>query len=283
MNDTKCLPMAKRLLSVLFAITLVTGLVPITAYAAIGDSQSATPAETTQSQEQGTQGTDKGPTTSSNNNGESSSENAISLTDNGISLAASNDNGISLAASNDDEWKYNGEQGITEKAIYNKLAETFKYRLCLSVLPYSGYKIEDRMFTTASASSDKLLYPESRTYDVIGAINFVRWRKAGTLTFQKQWDTTFSTTPAGEGSIVEQDGSSFVDNKDTSNDKATVTFKVEKVNGKDVTVNRYNSKGNKLFDKDQPTLVGEDEKYITYTVTADRNSTVKVEYKATSA
>ena len=283
MNDTKCLPMAKRLLSVLFVITLVTGLVPITAYAANGDSQSATPAETTQSQEQGTQGTDKGPTTSSNNNGESSSENAISLTDNGISLAASNGNGISLATSNDDEWKYNGEQGITEKAIYNKLAATFKYRLGFCGLPYSGYKIEDRMFTTASASSDKLLYPESRTYDVIGAINFVRWRKAGTLTFQKQWDTTFSTTPAGEGSIVEQDGSSFVDNKDTSNDNATVTFKVEKVNGKDVTVNRYNSKGNKLFDKDQPTLVGEDEKYITYTVKADRNSTVKVEYKATSA
>ena len=273
MNNAKCHPMAKRLLSALFAIALVTGLVPISAYAAAGDSQSATPAETTQSQEQGTQVTGKGPIASSNKNGVAGIENAISLAD----------NGISLASSNDDVWRYNGEQGITEKAIYNKLAATFKYRLGFCGLPYSGYKIEDKMFTTASASSDKLLYPESRTYNVVGAINFVRWRNVGDLTFQKQWDTTFSITPAGEGSIVKQDGSSFVDNKDTSNDNATVKFKVEKVSGKNVTVNRYNSKGNKLFDRDQPTLVGEDEKYITYSFTADRNSTVKVEYKATSA
>ncbi len=244
MSNTKCHPMAKRLLSVLFAITLVTGLAPISAYAATGDSQ--------------------GTATSSNENGASSSENAIIIVGDSI------------------EWKYNGGQGVSERAIYNKLAENYKYRICLSVLPYTGYKVENKMFTTASRD-DKFWKPESRTYDVTGAENFVRWRRVCRITFQKQWDTTFATTPAGEGSIVKQDGSSFADNKDTSNDNATVKFKVEKVNGKTVTVNRYNSKGDKVFSWHQPTLVGEDEKYITYSFTADRNSTVKVEYKAASA
>ena len=105
MKNTECQPMAKRLLSVLFAITLVVGLVPISAYAANDEAGQ----ETTQSQEQqepqGTEGVDAGSGNSDTANeasetqDESSDTQSTASEEDSVTQAENGQNGVAQFAS----------------------------------------------------------------------------------------------------------------------------------------------------------------------------------------
>ena len=298
MNNTNCQPMAKRLLSVLFAITLVMGLVPISAYAAIGDAAGDKAEAATTGQEQGTQGTDsqdaskdnkdadsdsnasdkgasteepateEGPTedattSPSNGNDVSSNENAISLADNGIAVVA--DNGSA--------WKYNGGTGLAEDSVYSTLADAFKYRSIVGKVSYAAYKIDGKTFSLLSESNK--WYPKSGTYIVQGSKYGIvgNYENVGTVTITKQWDTKFTSNIDNAGA-TDVDGNLL--SKLTSDDGTDVKFKVKQVAVSGTEGVYYDA----VVTCDGVTLTPENG---VYSIKAKANSAVNVEYQTPKA
>ncbi len=299
MSNTKCHPMAKRLLSVLFAITLVTGLVPISAYAAIGDSKSTAPAETTQSQEQETQGTDSQDTSkdskdadsdgSASDKGASTEEPATegesttsSSDDNGVSSNANDANAISLA----DEGIAVAADIVNIEKRYNPDKDEFNTDNVYEILkdnlgsPTLGYFDLDgeQIYKSNIFFPAKSFYPEAghkyvvKNYIKTGTIKR-EWKQVGTLTFLKQWDTTFSSSLT-EGGATDLEGNTL--SKLTSDDGADVKFKVKQVAVSGTEGVYYDA----VVTCDGETLTPENG---VYSIKAKANSTVYVEYQTPKA
>lgn len=304
--DTGKPALGKRVLSSFFALTLVMGLVPVSAYAEVGKAQeqqgqeqseqsaavsgeSASQDAASDATQQGgvssgskdeaasgsASGTETGVAETPKSSGSaSSSEKAVdnaASTSNGEAATQSADNGVAVQADSDKRYieTYNGDDVFTKKQVYNLIRENFG--------KYTRYKInggeyDNENISTWALDSGKFKISDSAEYAVSGASTFGSWSVIGTLIFQKTWKTTFSSNiPEGGVEVI---GSTLTDNVVTTDDGTMVKFKVKDVNGKKATVTRVVGSESTELKADSDGV---------YSVMSDKNSTIKVDYAVGNA
>lgn len=306
--DTGKPALGKRFLSSFFALTLVMGLVPVSAYAEVGkaqeqqgqeqseqsaaasgesasedapsgdveqggvssDSKGGASAGSASGAEAGTAETPKASGSASGNDNAAASNTAAS----NDAATQSADNGIAVqAALKDVVYRYDGESGLTKGAVYSQITSNFDY--------YSKYKIGDTGADSAWGGREKNdTFPLSvpGKYDVQGGS--LTWKldwkftKLGTLTFVKTWKFTFtSNIPEGGVEVI---GAQLVDNVVTVDDGAEVKFKVKDVDGQKAVVTRTAVDGS----ASEELSAGADG---VYSFRADKASTIKVRYDVANA
>ena len=301
--DTGKPALGKRFLSSFFALTLVMGLVPVSAYAEVGkaqeqqgqeqseqsaaasgesasedapsgdaeqggvssDSKGGASAGSASGAEAGSAETPKASGSASGNDNAAASNTAAS----NDAAAQSADNGIAVQAAVDYTVPYNGDDTFKKSDIYRLVRNNFG--------SYARYKIKsgnvENEITTWVLSADRFEISDSGKYDVSGTSG-LRWSALGTLIFQKTWNAAFSfNIPEGGVEVI---GSTLSDNVVTANDGDTVKFKVKDVDGKKVTVKRASKDGS---DSVEMKADGDG----VYSFTSDKNSTIKVDYDTVSA
>ncbi len=320
--DKERQPMMKRLLSILFAVTLVMGLVPLSAYAAIGDSaqddaQGQEQDATASTQDADGKVSDNGEASDDTQEGATSSDDPGDAAGNEASVSdgeepaadsqpASQDASSASGNTSDPYALQTAETGMADEEYqtvvypYNgsstpTVAELFDFFKAnypthtgyLGTYEYTGYTLDhgSMSYIIKQSSSYTFVGSLSDTYRLIGEYWAGTWpltNEIGSFTFQKQWDTSFATNPVGAGSITREDGTPFDGGKDSSNEGAEVRFRVNDADGQDATVTRYDLDGNKLPDNDQPVIYSAGDGYRIYEIKADQNSVVKVEYTAST-
>lgn len=307
--DTGKPALGKRFLSSFFALTLVMGLVPVSAYAEVGKAQERQGQEQSEqsaassgesasedapsgdAEQEGVSSDSKGGASAGSASGAEvgaaetpKASGSASGNDNAAAsnTAASNDaatqsadNGVAVqAALKDVVYRYDGESVLTKGAVYSQITSNFVDR--------SLYKIGDTEVNSRWKFQDKNeQFPLSvpGKYDVQGgSFDYLKldWKftKLGTLTFIRTWKSAFTfNIPEGGVEVI---GAQLVDNVVTVDDGTEVKFKVKDVDGQKAVVTRTAVDGS----ASEELSAGEDG---VYSFRADKASTINVRYDVANA
>ncbi len=307
--DTGKPALGKRVLSSFFALTLVMGLVPVSAYAEVGKAQEQ------QGQEQSEQlvaasgenasqdaasdatqqggvpsgskdeaasgsasGTEAGVAESPKASGSaSSSEKAVdnvASTSNGEAATQSADNGVAVQASTEKTLTYFGDEGLTKKQVYEFLQKSFTQ---LGNVPYKKYELAGTDVNSWGDSDDPFTMEGTR-FEVKGKridSKYISYSSLGYLIVQKQQKSFFSWTDIAGAGVSVVSGATKKDAYYVSNDSDEVKFTVNQDSGVDTKVTRKGKNGESLSVKDEGNG--------TYSFKADQWSTVNVDYAVAKA
>lgn len=310
--DTGKPALGKRVLSSFFALTLVMGLVPVSAYAEVGKAQEQQGQEQSEqpvaasdenaSQDAASNATQQGgassgskdeaasgsasgtktgvaetPKASGSVSGSEKAADNTASTSNGEAATQSADNGVAVqAAQKDVVYRYSGDTTLTKGIIYSQLTSNFDY--------YSRYMVDGTEVSVDWGTTKKndpfLPIVESEKYIVKGGTWIWTWKytEIGTLTLQKTWKAVFSSNiPEGGIEVVNPSASVQFDtanNTVIADDGTTVKFKVKDVNGKKATVTRVVGSESVELKADSDGA---------YSFASDKNSTIKVDYAVSNA
>ncbi len=299
MKNTECRPLAKRLLSVLFAITLVTGLVPLSAYAAAGDAVGDKAEAATTGQEQGTQGTDdqakatenEGTDSDSGDSDKAASDNetsadetatdpAISSESNGLSSNANDANAINLLDNSravpaaDNSLPYNFTDGIKQSEIFSYVKNRYGSLISKGI---RYVKLDNKTKITNSDTS--FFVPEKDEYSAYAA--YIDWDRTyinvGKVYFEGYTRTAFeSNNDNGGVDETSVTGATFESDGYRSDADKEVSFKVKSV--QDATGSNYDvtvKNGNAVI---EPNSDG-----VYKFTTTKENSTISITYTQPAA
>ena len=307
--DTGKPALGKRVLSSFFALTLVMGLVPVSAYAEVGKAQGQQGQEQSEqpvatSDENASQdavsdatqqggvssgskdeaasgsasGTETGVAESPKASGSASSSekaaDSAASANNGEAATQSADNGVAVQASTEKTLTYFGDEGLTQKQVYEFLQKDFTQALGIA---YAKYELAGTDVNSWGNSGDPFTMEGTR-FEVKGKrvdSKYVSYSSLGYLIVQKQQKSFFSWTDIAGAGVSVVSGATKKDAYYVSNDSDEVKFTVNQVSGVDTKVTR---KG-----KNDESLPVKDEGNGTYSFKADQWSTVNVDYAVAKA
>lgn len=193
---------------------------------------------------------------------------------NGEAATQSADNGVAVQASTEKTLTYFGDEGLTQKQVYEFLQKDFTQALGIA---YAKYELAGTDVNSWGNSGDPFTMEGTR-FEVKGKrvdSKYVSYSSLGYLIVQKQQKSFFSWTDIAGAGVSVVSGATKKDAYYVSNDSDEVKFTVNQVSGVDTKVTR---KG-----KNDESLPVKDEGNGTYSFKADQWSTVNVDYAVAKA